>query len=327
VDLAVNGTYWLGAIIGTLGTLVLLNTLAPGLGWRLGFLIGPVLALFIVVLRRHLPESPRWQIMHGYEQEAERSIEEIETEVASTAKDVPAVDENRAIELRPERSHGYVDLVRVLFKTYPKRSILGASLMITQSFLFNAIFFSYTLVLGKFYNIPSSSAPWFLVAFAVGNFLGPLVLGRLFDTLGRRVMIAGTYLLAGALLAISAWMFNAGLLTAVTQTVAWCIIFFFASAGASAAYLTVSEIFPLEVRAMAIAVFFSIAQTFGALGPVLFGALIGDGSNPTLLFYGYLLAAGVMIAGGLVEVFLGIDAENKSLEDVAEPLSLAGDRS
>jgi len=216
--------------------------------------------------------------------------------------------------------------VRVLFKTYPRRSILGTTLMITQSFLYNSIFFTYTIVLGKFYNVPASATPWFLIAFAVGNFLGPLVLGHLFDTLGRRKMISGSYLLSGVLLAISAWAFNAGLLTAVTQTIAWCVIFFFASAGASAAYLTVSEIFPLEVRAMAIAVSFSIAQCFGALGPVLYGWLIGDGSNPTMLFYGYLLAAGVMIVGGVVEVFLGIDAENKALEDVAEPLSFAGDR-
>ena len=326
MDLAVNRTYWLGSVLGTLGTLILLNVLDPSMGWRLGFLIGPVLALFILILRRHLPESPRWQIMHGYRDEAAKSIGFIEHEVKSSGRELPQVDKSKEIELRPEAGHGYIDLVRVLFKTYPRRSILGATLMITQSFLYNSIFFTYTIVLGKFYNVPASATPWFLIAFAVGNFLGPLVLGHLFDTLGRRKMISGSYLLSGVLLAISAWAFNAGLLTAVTQTIAWCVIFFFASAGASAAYLTVSEIFPLEVRAMAIAVFFSIAQCFGALGPVLYGWLIGDGSNPTMLFYGYLLAAGVMIVGGVVEVFLGIDAENKALEDVAEPLSFAGDR-
>src|SRR6185503_18608986 len=205
----------------------------------------------------------------------------------------------------------------------PTRSILGASLMISQSFLYNAIFFTYTLVLGKFYGVASGMTPLYLIAFAVGNLTGPLTIGHFFDTIGRRKMIAGTYLLSGILLAISAFLFNAGLLNAVTQTIAWCVIFFFASAGASAAYLTVSEIFPLEVRAMAIAVFFAIAQCFGALGPVLYGFLIGDGSDRTALLYGYLLAAGIMIVGGLVEVFLGIDAENKSLEDVAEPLSVA----
>lgn len=324
IDIAVNGTYWLGAILGTLGTLFLLNVLDPALGWRLGFLIGPVLGLVILVLRRHLPESPRWQVMHGRSTAAESSIDEIEEQVRASGVDLPEVEESKAIELRPERSHGYLALLRVLFKTYPKRSILGASLMISQSFLYNSIFFTYTLVLGKFYGVPASDTPWYLIAFAVGNFIGPLVLGPLFDSIGRRKMIAGTYILSGVLLAMSGWLFAAGLLTAVTQTAAWCVIFFFASAGASSAYLTVSEIFPLEVRAMAIAVFFAIAQGFGALGPVLYGALIGDGSNPTALLYGYLLAAAIMVGGGLVEVWLGIDAEHKSLEDVATPLSFAG---
>jgi len=324
IDIAVNGSYWFGSILGTLGTLFLLNVLDPSIGWRLGFLIGPVLAVFILVLRRHLPESPRWQVMHGREKDAERSIAYIEQQVRDAGTDLADVDDSKAIQLRPERSHGYLALLRVLFSMYPKRSILGATLMITQSFLYNAIFFTYTLVLGKFYGVPASATPLYLIAFAVGNFIGPLVLGHLFDSVGRRKMISGTYILSGVLLAISAFLFNAGLLNAVTQTIAWCVIFFFASAGASAAYLTVSEIFPLEVRAMAIAVFFAIAQCFGALGPVLYGFLIGDGSDRTALLYGYLLAAGIMIVGGLVEVFLGIDAENKSLEDVARPLSFAG---
>jgi MFS family permease len=324
IDIAVNGSYWFGSILGTLGTLFLLNVLDPSIGWRLGFLIGPVLAVFILVLRRHLPESPRWQVMHGREKDAEGSIAYIEQQVRDAGTDLADVDDSQAIQLRPERSHGYLALLRVLFSMYPKRSILGATLMITQSFLYNAIFFTYTLVLGKFYGVPASATPWYLIAFAIGNFIGPLVLGHLFDSLGRRKMISGTYILSGVLLAISAFLFNAGLLNAVTQTIAWCVIFFFASAGASAAYLTVSEIFPLEVRAMAIAVFFAIAQCFGALGPVLYGFLIGDGSDRTALLYGYLLAAVIMIVGGLVEVFLGIDAENKSLEDVAKPLSFAG---
>jgi MFS family permease len=228
--------------------------------------------------------------------------------------------------VKPADRIGYLTLTRVLFRDYPSRAVLGASLMISQSFLYNAIFFTYTLVLGKFYGISSASAPLYLIAFAVGNLAGPLLIGHLFDTIGRRPMISGTYILSGVLLCVSAALFYAGVLNAITQTIAWCVIFFFASAGASAAYLTVSEIFPLEVRAKAIAVFFAIAQCFGALGPVLYGSLIGDGSQPVRLFIGYLLGAGVMIAGGLVAFFLGVDAEGKSLEDIAAPLAAVGRR-
>src|SRR5258705_1957906 len=194
--------------------------------------------------------------------------------------------------------------------------------MISQSFLYNAIFFTYTLVLTKFYGVNPARAPWYLLAFAAGNLLGPLTLGRLFDTVGRKAMISGTYIGSGALLAITAFLFNAGKLTAASQTLLWVAIFFFASAGASAAYLTVSEIFPLEVRAQAIAVFFAIAQCFGALGPVLYGKLIGTGEDPHRLFVGYLIGGGIMIAGGLVELTLGVRAERASLEDIARPLSL-----
>ncbi|HEU4568074.1 MAG TPA: MFS transporter [Marmoricola sp.] len=326
VDIAVNGTYWGGAIIGTLGSLLLLNVLSPSVGWRLGFLLGPILGLFILVVRRHLPESPRWQVMHGRQEDAEKSISYIEKEVADTGHELPPVDENKAIEIRPTDRTGYLTLVKVLFTQYPTRSILGATLMITQSFLYNAIFFTYTLVLTKFYGVSSSMAPVFLIAFAVGNLTGPFVLGHLFDTIGRKKMIAGTYILSGILLTITAWMFQQGMLNAVTQTIAWCVIFFFASAGASAAYLTVSEIFPLEVRAQAIAVFFAIAQCFGALGPVVYGNLIGDGSDPNRLFVGYLIGAGVMVLGGIVEIVLGIAAEGRSLEDVASPLSAVRQR-
>lgn len=321
VDIAVNGTYWAGAILGTLGTFVFLQAVDVSLGWRLAFLMGPALAVVILLVRRNLPESPRWQVMNGHTEEAEQSIAFIEQEVAGTGVTLPAVDETKAIELRPTTEIGYLALTRVLFRDYPGRAVLGASLMISQSFLYNAIFFTYTLVLGKFYHVPPASTPLYLIAFAVGNLLGPLTIGHFFDTIGRRKMIAGTYLLSGLLLAVSAGLFQFGMLNAVTQTVAWCVIFFFASAGASAGYLTVSEIFPLEVRAKAIAVFFAIAQCFGALGPVVYGALIGDGSNRTMLSLGYLLGAAVMIAGGLVAWFLAVDAEGKSLEDIATPLS------
>jgi MFS family permease len=324
VDIAVNGTYWAGAIIGTLGTFVLLNTVDISLAWRLAFLLGPVLGLVILFVRRHLPESPRWQVMNGREQAAEESITYIENEVRATGVELPPVDDGKAIEIRPTDKIGYLALTRVLFREYPGRSVLGASLMISQSFLYNAIFFTYTLVLGKFYGVPAEAQPLYLIAFAVGNLAGPLLIGHLFDTIGRKTMIAGTYITSGVLLAISAFLFNAGVLNAITQTIAWSVIFFFASAGASAAYLTVSEIFPLEVRAKAIAVFFAIAQCFGALGPVIYGALIGDGSQPVRLFYGYLLGAVVMILGGVVAIVFGVNAERKSLEDIALPLSAAG---
>jgi MFS family permease len=321
VDIAVNGTYWAGAIIGTLGTFIFLNVMSLSVGWRLAFLLGPVLGLVILFVRRNLPESPRWQVMHGRERQAEESISYIEHEVEQTGTTLPPVDQNKAIELSPTSQIGYFRLLRVLFKEYPKRAVYGASLMITQSFLYNAIFFTYTLVLTNFFHVSASSAPLFLIAFAVGNLAGPLTIGHLFDTWGRKKMIAGTYILSGVLLAITAAMFQAGILNAATQTICWCVIFFFASAGASAAYLTVSEIFPLEVRAKAIAVFFAIAQCFGALGPVIYGALIGTGKHTTPLFWGYLLGAAVMILGGVVAAFLGVAAERRSLEDIASPLS------
>jgi MFS family permease len=321
VDIAVNGTYWAGAIIGTLGTFIFLNQLSPNIGWRAAFLLGPVLGLVIIFVRRNLPESPRWQVMHGREAEAESTIDYIEHEVREGGRDLPPVPEDKAIEISPAERIGYLALARVLFRDYPKRAVYGASLMITQSFLYNAIFFTYVLVLTNFYGVSAKSAPLFLIAFAVGNLAGPLTIGHLFDTIGRKKMIAGTYILSGLLLAITAFLFRADVLSAFTQTVAWCVIFFFASAGASAAYLTVSEIFPQEVRAKAIAVFFAIAQCFGALGPVIYGALIGDGKNRVPMFYGYLLGAAVMIVGGVIAVALGVNAEGKSLEDVATPLS------
>ncbi|MBW0009594.1 MAG: MFS transporter, partial [Pseudonocardiales bacterium] len=324
VDIAVNGTYWAGVLLGTLGTLILLNVMSPSIGWRLGFLIGPVLGLVILLVRRNLPESPRWQVMNGRERAAEESISSIEYEVAQSGKAVPPVDDGKAIDLLPTDRIGYLALTRVLFREYPSRAVLGASLMISQSFLYNAVFFTSPLVLGKFYGVAPTSAPLFLIAFAVGNLAGPLTIGYLFDTIGRKTMIAGTYIISGALLGISAFLFNAGLLTATTQTISWCVIFFVASPGAAAAYLTVSEIFPLEVRAKAIAVFFAIAQCFGALGPVIYGALIGDGSQPFRLFLGYLLGALVMIAGGVVAVVFGVAAEGRSLEDIAVPLAAAG---
>jgi MFS family permease len=324
VDLSVNGTYWAGAVIGTVVTLFLLNNLAPDTSWRLAYAVGPALALIIIFVRRHLPESPRWQIMHGREQAAEASIAEIEQDVSATKGDLPSVSDDRAIEIRPTKRIGYLALLRVLFSHYPSRSIYGAVLMITQSFLYNAIFFTYGLVLEFFFNVKTTDTGYYFLAFAVGNLAGPLALGRLFDTVGRRKMISGTYLIAGILLIISAQLFKAGALNATTQTLCWVVIFFFASAGASAGYLTVSEIFPLEVRAKAIAVFFAIAQCFGFIGTHLYGHLIGTGKDPNALYIGYLIGAGAMILGGVVAAFLGVAAEGKSLEDVARPLGVIG---
>jgi len=270
--------------------------------------------------------------MHGRVQEAEEAVERIERDSVESGGELGPVDESQAIEILPADSVGYWTLAKTLFRRYPSRSVLGASLMITQSFLYNAIFFTYSLVLTKIYGVSPGNTAYYFMAFAIGNLIGPLLLGHLFDTVGRRVMISGTYLISGVALAISAFLFHAGALNALTQTICWCVIFFFASAGASAAYLTVSEIFPVEVRAKAIAVFFAIAQSFGAFGPWFYGRLIGTASGSpeylahhSKLFVGYLIGAGVMVVGGLIAAWLGVDAEGKSLEHVATPLTAVGE--
>src|SRR5687768_12740276 len=219
VDLMVNGTYWAGAIIGTLGTFIFLQQLEPSIGWRVAFLLGPVLGLVIIFVRRHLPESPRWQVMHGHEAEAEKTIDYIEHEVEAGGRQLPEVPEDKAVEITPAEKIGYFALARVLFKEYPQRAIYGATLMITQSFLYNAIFFTYTIVLAEFYGVDAEKTPVFLIAFAVGNLAGPFVLGHLFDTVGRKKMISGTYILSGLLLAITAFLFQADVLTPTTQTI------------------------------------------------------------------------------------------------------------
>jgi MFS family permease len=322
VDIAVNGTYWAGALIASILTVGVVNHMSPATSWRVAFLIGPALGFVILFVRKNLPESPRWLLMHGRVEEAEAAVKAIEDEATKHGGELAAVDESKAIDVVAANNIGFITLARTLFREYPSRSILGAALMISQSFLYNAIFFTYALVLTKVYGVGTGDTAYYFMFFALGNFIGPLVLGHLFDSIGRRRMIAGTYLLSAGLLVVSAVLFKAGDLDAVTQTICWCVIFFFASAGASAAYLTVSEVFPVEVRAKAIAVFFAIAQTFGALGPWLYGHLIGNGQDHNKLFLGYLLGAGVMAIGGLVAAFLGVDAEGKSLEDIAMPLSV-----
>jgi MFS family permease len=323
VDIAINGTYWFGAMIGAFANIFLLDhdLVAENWGWRIGFFVGPVLGLIIIWLRRHIPESPRWMVTHGHSEEAHRIVDDIEESVKAQGKPVPDIDESRAMLIKAKERLPLSDLVDVFFRKYPRRTVLGLAMMITQSFLYNAIFFTYILVLKNFYGLQGSTAEKYFFPFAVGNLLGPLVLGHLFDTIGRRKMIFGTYFISGTILAISAFLFVNDALSALTQTLLWVGSFFFASAGASAAYLTVSEIFPLEVRGQAISYFFSIGQLVGATGPTIYGALIGDGKDRVPLFYGYLLGAGVMIFGGLIAWFFGVNAEGQSLEDVADPLS------
>jgi MFS family permease len=324
VDIAVNGTYWAGAFLGTIVTLLVEHNFPVSYSWRVAFLTGPILGFVIIFVRKNLPESPRWLLMHGREKEAEAEVTRIEERVKAAGGTVGEVDESKAIEIAPASNIGFIALARTLFVTYPRRSILGATLMITQSFLYNAIFFTYALVLTKVYGVSFADTPYYFMFFCAGNLIGPLTIGRLFDTIGRRRMIAGTYIMSGTLLIISALLFKAGALNATTQTICWCVIFFFASSGASAAYLTVSELFPVEVRAKAIAVFFAIAQSFGAFGPWLYGLLIGNGQDHFKLFIGYLIGAAVMMIGGAVEIGFGVDAERKSLEDLASPLSSVG---
>jgi MFS family permease len=324
VDIAINGTYWGGAALGAAANLVFLNTdiFSQNFGWRLAFFIGPVLGIAIIFLRRHIPESPRWLMTHGHEQDAEDTVDDIEKRVRENGFDLEDVPDDNAIEVRATDSIPFRTIVGVLFKKYPKRTLVGATMMITQSFLYNAIFFTYVLVLENFYHIDQSATPLYFFPFAIGNLLGPLLLGRLFDSWGRRQMIFLTYGISGVVLAISAALFSAGALTAVTQVVFWCVAFFFASAGASSAYLTVSEIFPLELRSQAISYFFALAQIFGALGPVIFGALVGNGQHVGPLTIGYYVASGIMILGGVVALIFGVDSARKGLETVTEPLSI-----
>ena len=318
-DLLINGSFWIGAAMGAGGSIVLLDPkfIDPAIGWRLAFLIGATIGLIIVLMRRWIPESPRWLVTHGFAQAAEKVVRGIEAQFAPCLP-CPA---SRPVRLRARDHTPLSELARVLFATYRRRTLVGVSLMAAQAFFYNAIFFTYALILTDFYGTPADQVGWYILPFAAGNVLGPLLLGRLFDTIGRKVMIASTYALSGAMLAVTADLFSQNLLSAQTLTIAWMAVFFFASAAASSAYLTVSEIFPLELRALAIAFFYAIGTGVGGIvGPLLFGMLINSGSRASVAI-GYGIGSVLMIAAAAVEAAWGVAAERRPLEAVSRPLA------
>jgi MFS family permease len=323
VDLSINGSYWIGAAGGALLSLVVLNeSLLPGnVGWRLSFGLGVVLGLVILLVRRNVPESPRWLFIHEKDNEAEQLVEAVEGEVREdTGNQLKDVDDE-TIRVRQRERIGFFEIGKTVFGTYPRRTVLGLSLFIGQAFLYNAITFGFATILATFYGVDSTTTGYYYVVIAVGNFLGPFLLGPLFDIIGRRVMISSTYILSALLLFVTAWLFDQGHLNATTMTGCWTVVLFFASAGASSAYLTVSEVFPMETRAMAIAFFFAVGTALGGItGPLVFAGLTESGvvSDTVTAF---VVGASIMLASGIVAAFLAVDAEQKSLEEIAEPLS------
>lgn len=323
-DLVINGSFWVGAAAGAAGSIVLLDpALLPiDVGWRVAFVIGSVLALVIFLMRTWLPESPRWLITHGRAAEAEAVVAGIEARFQREGHELPPGPFPK-IRLRARSHTPLSEVISTLFRAHRQRTAVGLTLMAAQAFFYNAIFFTYALVLTDFYGVRADHVGWYILPFAAGNFLGPVILGRLFDTVGRRPMIAFTYAISGVLLAATGWLFARDLVSVATLTLCWMVIFFFASAAASSAYLTVSETFPLEIRALAIAIFYAIGTGLGGIaGPWLFGALIGTGSRWNVL-WGYLLGAALMLVAAVVAARYAVAAERKPLEQVARPLAQA----
>jgi MFS family permease len=322
IDLIVNGSFWLGAAAGCGASLVFLDPhlFAPDVGWRVAFAVGAVLGLGILFMRRAVPESPRWLVTHGWQREAEATVAAVEQRVREATGAPLAPPETRLV-VHPRKSFGFGLIFRAMLGKYRARSALALVLMVSQAFLYNGVFFSYGLVLTQHHGVPETTAGLYLLPLTVSNFLGPLLLGHFFDTVGRRKMIAGTYAASAVLLVATALIFGFDGFTAWTQTIAWMLIFFFASAAASAAYLTASEIFPLETRALAIATFYALGTAIGgSTAPTLFGYLIGTGSA-WALSGGYLIAAVLMAAAAVAEAMFGVDAERQPLEAIAGPLS------
>ena len=322
IALFINGSYWIGAALGAGSTLVLLDPriFAVDLGWRVGFAVGAVLSLGVLLVRRHVPESPRWLITHGRAAEAEAAVDAIEEMVAG-GEPLPAPRPEDAITVYPRPRYGFGLVVRTLFGRYRRRAVLGLSLMISQAFLYNAVFFTYALVLTRFYGVPSATTGLYLLPFALGNFLGVMVLGPWFDIIGRRQMIFATYVASAAVLALTGVLFAQDSLTAVMQTALWTLIFFVASPAASSAYLTVSEIFPVEARALAISFFYAVGTGIGGgVGPLYYGKVV-DGGNPDAVFVAFAITAALMCIAAAVEWMFGLPAEQKHLEEIAEPLS------
>ncbi|CAH9018897.1 MFS transporter [Candidatus Nitrosacidococcus sp. I8] len=336
-SLAINGTHWGGAVLGASANFFLLNSdiFPEGIGWRIGFLIGPTLGLIIIYLRYYIPESPRWMLSRGYEKEAEQIVSSIETQIQSQGYVLNRVPKHKALPVYRKKNIPSTVLFKLFFYQYPRQTFVSFSLMVAQSILYNALFFSYALVLKHYYGLDSNSIQYYFFPFAVANLMGPLILGKYFDTIGRRKMIFTTYSISGLILAISAILFYKNMLSAVAQTALWGSLFFFASAAAASAYLTVSEVFPLNIRGQAISYFFSISQLTGAIAPFMFGVLINGGIeelkeghiayvllaggkiNRIPLVIGYLFSAGIMILGGIIALFFGYDAEGKPLEEIS----------